>query len=289
MPDNTSNTLLQPAPSTSRLIDANGVRLHLLDYGGEGKRPLLCLHGGGAHAHWFDFVASAFTADFHVLSLDQRGHGDSAWAEPPEYNYDNFIEDLQAIVKQLDPKGIALMGHSMGGMISLMHTSRYPASVRGLVIIDSTMNISPDFHAAMKQRGSHPGKAYASQEAYVADFRLRPEKTMARPEVLRHVAMHATRQFEESVWRHKIDRRIMGNRTATDGVPLWSRVTMPALLIKAGMSERVSPPIIAGIRANCPHVELVEVPDSEHHVTLDNPAGLRPVVSAFLRKHFPQG
>lgn len=280
---------LQPAPSTSRHITVNGVKLHLLDYGGAGKRPLLCLHGGGAHAHWFDFVASAFTADFHVLSLDQRGHGDSAWAEPPEYGYDHFIEDLQAVAKQLDPRGIALMGHSMGGMICLLHASRYPESVRGLIIIDSTMNISPDFHAAMKQRGSHPGKAYATQEAYVADFRLRPEKTMAHPEVLRHVAMHATRRFEEGVWRHKIDRRAMGNRTATDGVPLWKQVTMPALLIKAELSGRVSPPIIAGIKANCPHVELVEVPDSEHHITLDNPAGLQSVVSAFLGKHFPQG
>ena len=38
---------------------ANGLTLNCLDYGGEGKRPLLFIHGGSAHAHWWDFVAPA--------------------------------------------------------------------------------------------------------------------------------------------------------------------------------------------------------------------------------------
>ncbi len=286
MPDNTSNTLLQPAPSTSRLIDANGVRLHLLDYGGEGKRPLLCLHGGGAHAHWFDFVASAFTSDFHVLALDQRGHGDSAWAEPPDYGYDAFISDLQQIVEKLGGRDVVLMGHSMGGMISLLYTSKYPEGLSGLIVIDSTLQISSSHHAERKARGLKGGRAYVTLEDYVANFRLRPEKTMATAEMLRYMASYSPRRYDDSLWRHKIDRRIMADRNAMDGVPHWSRVRVPALLVKAGLSKRLTPAIIAGIQANCPHVELVEVPDSEHHVTLDNPAGLRSVVSTFLQRHF---
>jgi len=285
MPDTASATL-QPAPFTSRYIHANGVRLHLLDYGGEGKRPLLCLHGGGAHAHWFDFVASAFTPDFHVLALDQRGHGDSAWAEPPEYGYDAFVADLQQIVEKVGGRDTVLMGHSMGGMISLLYTSQYPEGLSGLIVIDSTLQILSTHHAEMKERGLKGGKAYATPEDYAVDFRLRPEKTMARPEMLRYMALHSPRRYEDGLWRHKIDRRIMGGRTAVDGVPHWSRVRVPALLVKAGLSKRLTPAIIAGIQTNCPHVELVEVPDSEHHVTLDNPAGLRPVVSTFLHRHF---
>ena len=75
-----SQSRFQPAPCENRFIEANGVRLHYLDYGTAGSTPMLCLHGGAVNAHWFDFVAAGFTADYHVRALDQRGHGDSAWA-----------------------------------------------------------------------------------------------------------------------------------------------------------------------------------------------------------------
>jgi len=58
---------------------SDNLLLHGLDYGGRGRPPLLFLHGGSAHAHWWDFVAPAFTEHFHVMALDQRGHGDSQW------------------------------------------------------------------------------------------------------------------------------------------------------------------------------------------------------------------
>ena len=81
----TSNLDTQPAqsgfcpePFEDRFIEANGVRLHYLDYGTAGLTPMLCLHGGAVNAHWFDFVAAGFTASYHVRALDQRGHGDSA-------------------------------------------------------------------------------------------------------------------------------------------------------------------------------------------------------------------
>src|SRR5687768_592863 len=55
-----SETQLQPAPSTSRSVEADGLKLNYLDYGTAGLPPMLCIHGGAAHGHWFDFVASGF-------------------------------------------------------------------------------------------------------------------------------------------------------------------------------------------------------------------------------------
>ncbi|MDB5107162.1 MAG: alpha/beta hydrolase, partial [Candidatus Binatus sp.] len=65
---------------------ANGLTLNCLDYGGERKHSLLFIHGGSAHAHWWDFVAPAFIDDFHVLALDLRGHGDSEWSKDWAYS-----------------------------------------------------------------------------------------------------------------------------------------------------------------------------------------------------------
>lgn len=277
---------LRPAPFVHRNVEVNGVRLHYLDYGGEGKRPLLCLHGGGAHAHWFDFVASEFTRDFHVMSLDNRGHGDSAWAEPPVYNYENYVSDLNQVAEKLDLRDFVLMGHSMGGMISLVYAATHPGRASALIVIDSTLIITEENLAGLTARGQHGGKAHATLESYVADFKLRPLETEATPEMLGYMASRAARQFEDGKWRHKIDRRVMGTRTPINGVPYFAKIKIPTLLVKAGLSKRVTPEIIAGARAGCPQLELAEVPRSEHHITLDNPAGLRPVVRSFLDRHF---
>ena len=92
-------TELLAAPSTSRFVEANGVKLHYLDYGTAGCPPMLCVHGGAAHAHWFDFVAPGLTPDHHVFAPDLRGHGDSAWAEPHTYLFETHAEDINALLE----------------------------------------------------------------------------------------------------------------------------------------------------------------------------------------------
>src|SRR4051812_33372743 len=95
-------TELKPASATSHFVEANGIKLHYLDYGTAGRRPMLCVHGGAAHAHWFDYIAPGFTADHHVLSLDQRGHGESAHADAATYNWKTFAADIDAFAEKLD-------------------------------------------------------------------------------------------------------------------------------------------------------------------------------------------
>jgi pimeloyl-ACP methyl ester carboxylesterase len=93
---------LQAAPYTSRFVEAGGLRLHYLDYGAAGRRPMLCVHGGGAHAHWFDFVAPGLSADYHVRALDLRGHGDSAVPDSDHHvtldNPSGFVRAVRAFL-----------------------------------------------------------------------------------------------------------------------------------------------------------------------------------------------
>src|SRR5260370_6869989 len=66
--------LLRPV---DRFVSVNGLRFHVLDWGGEGRPPLLLLHGFTGHAHAWDTLAVALQPHFHVMALDARGHGDS--------------------------------------------------------------------------------------------------------------------------------------------------------------------------------------------------------------------
>jgi pimeloyl-ACP methyl ester carboxylesterase len=261
------------------------LRLHYLDYGTAGLPAMLCVHGGAAHAHWFDFVAPGFSADYHVFSLDQRGHGDSAWAEPPNYAYASFAADLNEVVEKLDLRDFVLIGHSMGGTIALNYAAAYPGRVARLVIVDSTVHITAERVAALREVGARQSSTYASREEFVARFRVRPAGTTATPEVLRHIAANGSRQHTDGSWRHKFDRNVYATRETVDGMPCWNRIKIPALLVKGDLSDRISPPVFAAVKARCPQVELAEVTNSNHHVTLDNPAGFVRAVRAFLDGH----
>jgi pimeloyl-ACP methyl ester carboxylesterase len=275
----------RPTPHTSRHIEANGVRLHYLDYGTEGRPPMLCLHGGAVNAHWFDFVAAGFTNDYHVRALDQRGHGDSAWADPPDYGYHRYAADLEQVIQKLGLRDVVLVGHSMGGLVSLVYAATYPGRAKALVCVDSTFRATPERVARLHQVGNREGSSYASSDEFVARFKVRPDGTQAVPEIIRYLAERSGRQSPDGRWRHKFDRNVYSKREFLDIPPFWNRVDIPVLLVKGGLSDRITPEIYEDIKSRCPQVELAEVPGSEHHVTLDNPPDLVRVVSAFLAKH----
>jgi pimeloyl-ACP methyl ester carboxylesterase len=276
---------LQPASYASRYVEAAGLKLHYLDYGTPGRPPMLCVHGGAAHAHWFDFVAPSLSADYHVRALDLRGHGDSQAAEPPSYRYQDYASDLAAAIEKLDLRDFVLVGHSMGGMVSLVYAAGYPGRVSRLIVADSTMHMGEDRVATLRDVGTRQGSVYATQEELVARYRLRPSGTLATPETVRYVAAHSSRQSADGTWRHKLDRNVYARRENIDGMPYWDKIRIPALIVKGDHSPRISPEIFAEVKARCPQVELAEVPQSDHHVTLDNPPGFVDAVRPFLSRH----
>lgn len=118
-----------------------GLRLHLLEWGEPGHPALAFLHGGSAHAHWFDAVAPAFADRFHVVALDQRGHGLSAWPRPPAYATEDFAADLLGVLDALGWSGAVVAGHSMGGHVAMAFAAWHPERVRALVVIDARPSI----------------------------------------------------------------------------------------------------------------------------------------------------
>jgi pimeloyl-ACP methyl ester carboxylesterase len=277
-------TEIQAATGTSHFIEANGIKLHYLDYGLAGYPAMLCVHGAAAHAHWFDFVAPGLSVDHHVHALDLRGHGDSAWADQNTYAFPTFAQDLDAVAAKLGLSDFILVGHSMGGMVSLLYAATYPGRVARLIIVDSIMLMPMARIAQMRAFGERPASTYATQEELVARYRLSPPEThIAAPEVIHRMAMHSGRMNNEGRWQHKADRRVYANSQQIAGVPLWKKIAIPALVIKGSLSTRFGPQEMAAIRANAPQVQWAEVPASNHHITLDNPRGFVDVVQAFLR------
>ena len=266
---------LKPAPYTDRYVSVAGLKLHVQDYGTAGKPQMLCVHGSAAHAHWFDFVASGLTDDYHVLAPDQRGHGDSEWdsAADPRYNYDRYAADLDELTEKLDLRDFILIGHSMGGLVSTVYAATYPGRARAFIMVDSSLDLPADRVASMNAVGSREGSSYESSNEFLASYKIRPSGCRATPDMVRHLGTHSVRQFEDGRWRNKVDRNVYARRVGGNLIPYWAHIKIPALLMKGDRSNRISPQIIAQVRALAPQVEVTEVAGCDHHVTLDNPQG----------------
>lgn len=264
-----------------RFVTVNGLRLHYLDWGTAGKRPLILLHGGSAYAHWWDLVAPAFADDCHVLALDQRGHGDSEHADPPAYGTRHYVADLRRFVETLALHRPVLMGHSMGGHNALIYATQYARELTALILVDTDATYPEAAVRFLRRLGEKPAKEYESFPEAIAGFQLLPRETRLAEDKLRALASFAFMQRPSGKWVAKLDRRTLF-REPIDGRPLLSSITCPTLIVRAQHSPVLSEEKLAQLVRQLPHGRGVAVRDTYHHVMLDNPEGLIQAVRDFL-------
>ncbi|HVG78317.1 MAG TPA: alpha/beta hydrolase [Patescibacteria group bacterium] len=265
----------------SRVVDVNGLRLHFLESGPSGAPPICFLHGGAAHAHWFDAVTPAFSDRFHVVSLDQRGHGESAWAEPPAYGTEDFTGDLVGLMDVLGWARMIVVGHSMGGHNAMTFAAWHPERVAALVIVDSRPAIPAERLTVMHARGRRIPRVHPSEDVAVQSFRLLPRETVADRALLAHVA-RAGLMRRDGGWAWRFDPATHGARQPVDAWPLLPRITAPTLITRAALSPVLTQDMAERLRASVPRASLVTIPGAYHHLTLDRPAEFSAALSTFL-------
>src|SRR2546426_9830623 len=187
-----------------RFVEIDGLRLSFLEWGIAGC-PVICfLHGGSAHAHWFDLVAPAFVDRFHTIALDQRGHGESDWATPPAYATENFAADLLGVIDAFGWRQVALVGHSMGGHNAMSFSAWHPDRVSALVIVDSRPVIPADRLDRLRTRGQRTLRPYPSAEAAAQSLRLPPPRTNPAPALFAHLRRAGAVQ-RDGHWAYRFD------------------------------------------------------------------------------------
>ncbi len=257
--------------------------LSCADYGGAGRPALLLVHGGAAHARWWDFVAPALRQRFHVLALDQRGHGESPWTADWAYGSRHYVADLAAIIDRWGLGAPVLVGHSMGGHSALAYAVEHSDRLRALVAIDSIPAYPEHAVAELAAIAQRPASHYETLAAAVASFRLLPGETMAAPEVLRHVAELSFRRREDGRWVHKMDRRTLRREPIQlDGE--LARIRCPALLIKPAQSPVLSKSFARAMAERMARGRMAVLENSNHHAPIDNPAGLAAALLGFLEE-----
>ncbi|HXG05499.1 MAG TPA: alpha/beta hydrolase [Candidatus Binatia bacterium] len=269
------------ASARPRELVVRGLRLHLLEWGEPGRPALAFLHGGSAHAHWFDAVAPAFADRFHVVALDQRGHGLSAWPRPAAYATEDFAADLLGVLDGLGWERAVITGHSMGGHVAMAFAAWHPERVRALVVIDARPSIPEERLRRMQERARRPPRRHASREDAVAAFRLLPPETRADPALLAHLAEQGVAP-RDGGWAYRFDPDTARVRRPADGWRLLDRIPAPALVVRGEWSPILPRDLAAEMVAKMPRARLVEIPGTYHHLVLDDPAAFVRALDQFL-------
>ena len=265
----------------NRRVEVRGLELRILEWGPPGPSGVLLLHGGAAHAHWFDAVATAHGEHRHVVALDQRGHGESAWAIPPAYATEDFAADIVGVLDALRWDSAVLIGHSMGGHNAIGCAAWYPERLRGLVIVDSRPAIPAERLTQMKERGARPHRRHPSVEVAAAAFRLLPPETRAEPVLVTHLARESV-AWQDGAVSLRFDPACYGSRVPADGWQLVPRISAPTLVVRGELSPILTRPMAERLRAEIAGARLVEIPGAYHHLVLDRPEAFVREVRDFL-------
>ncbi len=267
-------------------IKVNGVRLRYLDWGTAGKTPLICLHGHTGQAHIWDKFAEAMRERYHVLAVDQRGHGESEWTSSG-YARDRFVEDLAAFVDALGLSRFILVGLSMGGWNSLLYTMDHPERVERIVIVDIAPESNPIYLQA-RQKLPPTLMEFTSLEAAVDWMRRgNPWASEAR---LRQDAEDKMRMREDGKWTWKADPSLFDTWSPdmTDPVLIgryWKameEITCPILEVRGSESNLVSDETIQRMQRVGKQFTSIDVAGAGHVVTVDKPQEFIQATHSFL-------
>src|SRR5439155_1573350 len=180
-------------------------------------------------------VVPAFVDRFHVISLDQRGHGESGWAPDGKYGTEQFASDLREVMDAMRWGRVVVVGHSMGGHNAMGFSAWYPDRVRGLCVVDSRPSLPAERLEAMHRRGHRGPRRHETLAAALASFRLLPSETTAAPELLAHLGRQGIAE-RDGRFLYRFDPNAKGARRPVDGWALLPRIQAPTLLVRGGLS-----------------------------------------------------
>ncbi len=260
------------------LQTADGLELHLADFGGDTGPPLLFVHGSFGHARVWDFLVVQLPPSRRALAVDLPGHGDSAHAHGRErYAFARLVEDLRAVVAGLDDRPV-LVGHSIGSAVAMYYAAAWPETLAGAVFMDIDP-CPPDYQAKhLNEAGTEPPKTYASLDRAVArESRLAPA---ASPAVHMHLARHGYRPGASGRMQ-KFDQAFLRSIETWDARGLLPRITVPVLVLRGGESIVMSEQGYRELMEGLPFARGEVVFGATHQLHLDRPLAVATLIEAF--------
>ncbi|MGA0606425.1 alpha/beta fold hydrolase [Phenylobacterium sp. VNQ135] len=274
-------------------VVSHGTKLELLTWGELGKPGLLLVHGNSAHADWWSFIAPFLAKDYRVAAFSLAGMGESEWRA--RYAFADFAGDAEACARaaglyESGSKPIYI-GHSFGGAQVFFASVQNPDQMQAAILVDTGFGgPPPEVLEERKKRAEQvrniptadrPSRVYATLEQALGRFRLMPPQPAGNLFVADFIARRSlkraplpdgsgdgwTWKFDPTMWE-KLDRT---NAPSHEPPP---PINVPMVHIY-GAQSRIIERRKAGERSFFgDRVREIEIPESEHHIMIDQPLAL---------------
>ena len=283
----------------ARTYYSQRLRLHYVDWGNEDAPPLLLVHGGRDHCRNWDWVARSLRDRYHIIAPDLRGHGDSQWMIGGSYAMVDYVYDIAQLVHQLRLAPLRIMGHSMGGAISLQYAGLFPENVTKLVTLEGfgppprmlakRMNMPAqerllDWVKQLRDLAARQPRRYASIDE--ACSRMQDANPHLTPEQARHLTIHGANQNEDGSFSWKFDNYVRAFAPyafhVDDMYALWAKITCPILLLW-GSESWGGDPATDGRLKHLANVQVERIDRAGHWVHHDQLDRVLEFVTPFLK------
>ena len=231
-------------------IARDGFELHALD-SGQGPPDFLCLHGLVDSVAIWDRLADPLAERGRALRVDQRGHGASG-APPGPYGRSDLAGDVVAVLDHAGIERAVLVGHSMGGIVSMATALAHPQRVAGLVLIGTASQCNEKvagWYERIALAGERDGRDGLARTIY-------GEKSRRRVEGDAQGIAHVTRML----------KTLHGDPLT----PQLGKIACPVLLL-VGEKDPMGPKASQIIAKNLQDATLEVIPDCGHWIHVDAP------------------
>jgi pimeloyl-ACP methyl ester carboxylesterase len=282
----------QPAPQwfteaisrsyAKRTVEVAGCPIRYLIWGDRANPPLVLVHGGAAHAMWWSFLSPELSRHYYVIAPDLSGHGDSGRRD--QYPLETWADEIIAVSVDAGCVGPpVLVGHSMGGLVSIVAAAVYGGRLAGAVIVDSPVRKpDPESREGGSGKAFRNPKIYSDPETALAHFRLIPEQPCENSYIVEHIARHSLRQTDAG-WTWKFDPKVFSRFPLKSLRDYLAGARCRVALLRAQFSTVVSAEtgvyMYELLNRNSP---LVEIPQAHHHLMLDQPLAFIAALRALL-------
>jgi pimeloyl-ACP methyl ester carboxylesterase len=261
------NALAKAPTRTAVLVE--GAKIEVLSWGKKSDPGLLLLHGNGACADWWRYLAPALAAErLHVVAMSFSGMGGSQWREI--YQMDTFIKEILGVI---DAQGLdrpIVAAHSFGGFPAILAALNHPDKIGGLIMLDSGIEPPGEEWTGPPKRTA-PNRVYPTLAEALARFRLAPPQPCDNHWALDYIARASLQQVEGG-WTWKFDP-FLWNSFVFEGIShLTSGLTIPTIVMRGSLSFLMADRIFDYMRSILPEGTGFEtIEGANHHVMLDQP------------------
>ncbi len=258
-------------------VNAHGIKLNALDFGGDPARDILLLHGmAGCGMEW-ENTAEWLTHYGRVIALDQRGHGESRDGVS-EFYRTSYVDDVIYTIEHYCRPPVVLIGQSMGGLNAFLAAAKRPELVKLLIVAEGTPDPNPGSKEQIRNW----------LEGWPVPFRSKEEakKFFGGDTLYARTFAASLEKLEDGYWpafNNKDMIRSMDDVVSQNYWNDWRKITCPTLIV-GGEKSFISQELLKKMAKVIPDGKYACISRAGHDVHLEAPYEWRSTVEKYIKE-----